>query len=167
MFMKKLVLLTILILLITSKKLNVKSMFNPIRGNDDFGSGHFGASRGNRPHLGIDYVTTEGEPIYAPFDMEVTRVSLPYFDTSDYKGIAFSTQIAGVNYDGRWWYFVPNSDIIGHSVSKGQLLGYAQSLQGRYQGITDHTHLQLRSTTELQDSIYYNGWYYVNPEYVI
>jgi hypothetical protein len=165
--MKKRVLLTILILWSALELQSKRRMFNPIRNSDVWGSGSFGASRGNRPHLGIDITTIEGEPIYAPFPMEVTRVSYPYSDTTGLTGVAFRTEIGGVDYDGRWWYFVPDSAIIGNSVNKGQFLGVAQSLQSRYPNITDHTHLQLRTTTELPGAIELNGWYYVNPSQFI
>ena len=145
-------------------------MFNPIRGTDAWGSGHFGASRGSRPHLGIDIITVPNEPIYAPVDMYIERVSYPYIDSTSLKGIAFNTQVNGVNYDGRLWYFVPDASLIGRDVNKGQFIGYAQGLQERYSAITDHVHLQLRTKSSVDnsmDSIEYNGWTYINPSTVI
>lgn len=137
-----------------------------LRQNDDFGSGGFGASRGGRPHLGADYIVSEGETIYAPFDMEVKRVSYPYEGDLSLKGIALYTKVDGVHYDGRIFYFTPDANIIGRTITKGTRIGVAQTLQKKYPGITDHIHVQLRTTKEVPDSINYNGWYYINPENV-
>lgn len=148
-------------------------MFNPIRQSDDWGAGFFGASRGSRPHLGVDYVVSEGEVVYSPTDMKITRISYPYATLKEGQsdrltGIAFSSKIAGVNYDGRIWYFVPDSALIGTDVVKGQRIGLAQSLEDRYdERMTNHIHVQYRTTTPIEEAIYYNGWYYVSPEDLI
>lgn len=143
-------------------------MFNPIRQNDDFGAGYFGASRGSRPHLGVDYIVNEGEVVYAPCNMDTFNVSYPYaFDVSDsyvLKGARFSTKINGVNFDGRLWYFTPDSNLFGTDVKQGQRIGVAQTLNHRYEGITDHLHFQLRTQQSIPDAILYNGWNYVNPD---
>jgi murein DD-endopeptidase MepM/ murein hydrolase activator NlpD len=155
-------------LLLISEALKAKVMFNPIRQNDAWGDGYFGASRGNRPHLGVDYVVNEGEVVYAPCDMDSFNVSYPYsFDANDnyiLTGARFNTKINGVNFDGRMWYFTPYSHLFGRDISKGTPIGVAQTLQHRYAGITDHLHFQLRTETETSDSINYKGWYYVDPD---
>lgn len=145
-------------------------MFNPLRGADAWGNGYFGASRGNRPHLGADYVIEEGETVFAPFEMFIDRVSRPYIDDKNLTGIKFTSTINDITYDGRMWYFVPNTSNIGVFVSKGQALGIGQNLKDRYDSITNHVHLQLRTREDVPSSIEqikYNGWTYVNPEYFV
>jgi len=156
-----------ILLLLTSEALKGNPMFNPIRQSDAWGDGYFGASRGDRPHLGVDYVVNEGEVIYAPCDMDSFNLSYPYsFGTNDtyiLTGARFNTKIDGVNFDGRLWYFTPYSHLFGRDIPKGTPIGVAQTLQHRYAGITDHLHFQLRTETDLVDSINYKGWYYVDP----
>jgi len=156
-----------ILLLLTSEALKGRPMFNPIRQSDAWGDGYFGASRGDRPHLGVDYVVNEGEVIYAPCDMDSFNLSYPYsFGTNDtyiLTGARFNTKIDGVNFDGRLWYFTPYSHLFGRDIPKGTPIGVAQTLQHRYAGITDHLHFQLRTETETSDSINYKGWYYVDP----
>lgn len=156
-----------ILLLLTSEALKGRVMFNPIRQSDAWGDGYFGASRGDRPHLGVDYVVNEGEVVYAPCDMDSFNLSYPYsFGTNDtyiLKGARFTTKINGVNFDGRLWYFTPYSHLFGRDILKGTPIGVAQTLQHRYAGITDHLHFQLRTETDLVDSIDYKGWYYVDP----
>lgn len=157
-----------ILLLLTSEALKGRPMFNPVRKNDAWGDGYFGASRGDRPHLGVDYVVNEGEVIYAPCDMDSFNLSYPYsFGTNDtyiLTGARFNTKIDGINFDGRLWYFTPDSSLFGRDIPKGYPIGTAQTLQHRYPGITDHLHFQLRTETETSDAIKYDGWYYVDPE---
>jgi murein DD-endopeptidase MepM/ murein hydrolase activator NlpD len=53
---------------------------NPrIRGQDAFGSGHFGAGRGNRTHQGVDILAEPGQEVTAPVTGRVTNADLdPY-----------------------------------------------------------------------------------------
>lgn len=156
-----------ILLLLTSEALKGRPMFNPIRQSDAWGDGYFGASRGDRPHLGVDYIVNEGETVYAPCDMDSFNVSWPYVwkpgDTYTLTGCAFTTEINGINFDGRLWYFTPDSSLFGRDIPKGYPIGTAQTLQHRYPGITDHLHFQLRTETDIVDSIDYKGWYYVDP----
>ena len=168
---KKLLALMISILLLLRKD-KPREVFNPSRGVDAWGSGEFGASRdgGTRPHLGVDYVVSEGDTIYAPFDMEIYSTSRPYSDSTTFTGIKYNTQVNGVDFNGRMWYFIPYPNIIGSVVTKGEPIGVAQSLQPRYPGITDHIHLQLATATNVSSSfstILYKGLYYINPDDVV
>lgn len=129
---------------------------------DKFGAGYLGAPRGSRPHLGVDYITQPGQPVYAPCDMYVERLSYPYVGDTSLRGIAFNAQINGVNGSGRMWYFEPDSSVIGNEVAEGQLLGYASSLQEKYPGITNHVHLQFATSEKIPglNHIVYNGKFY-------
>jgi len=134
-----------------------------VRGVDDWGSGGFGASRGNRPHLGLDLVVLPGEPVYAPIDMQITRISNPYTN-SVYTGIAFRSATDSTIFDGRLWYFTPEPGLVGSSVRKGEVIGMAQDLGLKYPGITNHVHFQLASSLpDSSDAILYKSFYYNNP----
>lgn len=134
-----------------------------IRGNDKWGSGAFGASRGSRPHLGVDLIVEPGAYVYAPFDMKIERISHPY-SNSPYLGIAFSYNRSGNTYDGRAWYFNPLPSVIGRNVSQGEVIGVAQDLTNRYPGITNHIHLQLQGNNlEGMDYIVYKNKIYLDP----
>jgi hypothetical protein len=168
--MNKLLLITAGIVLLAQKFQNRLRVFNPIRGKDVHGSGHFGASRGNRPHLGIDIITQDGAGIYAPFEMYVDRKSNPYFDDTHLTGIKFTTALDNITYDGRMWYFSPDSNIVGRFVDKGEFIGIAQDLVKKYDGITNHIHFQLRTRDSVPqeiEQIDYNGWTYINPSYYV
>ena len=170
--MKKLLLVTSLILLASRRLGANRAVFNPSRNTDDWGSGSFGASRdgGTRPHLGTDYTVTEGEVVYAPFDMEIYSGSYPYAGNLSFKGVKFNTKINGVDYNGRIWYFVPYTGIVGSMVSKGDPVGVAQSLQSKYPGITDHIHVHLSTAVDVSNqfnTMLYEGRYYINPSDVV
>lgn len=138
-----------------------------VRKSDNWGSGQFGASRGNRPHLGIDLNYSPDEQVRAPFPMSIYRVSNPY-STSSYSGIAFAASSNNIDYDGRLWYFEPNDDIIGKTVRKGQVIGYAQQINEKYPGMINHLHLQLQKLNEeaLPSDIEYNNKVFTDPQNV-
>lgn len=138
-----------------------------VRKSDNWGSGAFGSSRGNRPHLGIDLVYSPDEQVRAPFAMSINRVSYPYA-SSPYSGIAFTATSNSIDYDGRLWYFEPNDDIIGKTVRKGQVLGFAQQINSKYPGMINHLHLQLEKQNEkaLSNDITYNNKIFTDPRKV-
>lgn len=152
--------LILLLMLVLSVNLP-KSMYLPRRLSDIFGDGHLGASRGNRPHLGVDFVTVPGTPIYAPFDFKSDGISFPYVGNlvlTGYKGKSVE------GYHIRLWYITPLPSLLVGSVdvSKGDLIGYAQSLQDKYPGITNHIHVQVWSNTYVPNSFEYQGKYYID-----
>ena len=113
-----------------------------VRGTDGFGSGAFGASRGSRRHDGTDYVTVPPQDVTSPMSGRVTTISAPYRDNNDLLGV----QIEASNGTLSWvWYIAPARGVVGSLVRAGQtVIGTAQSLQGRYRGITDHVHVRIR-----------------------
>lgn len=143
------------------------STIRRIRKSDLWGSGAFGASRGNRPHLGIDLIYSPDEQVRAPFKLKIDRVSFPYA-TSDYSGIAFTASSGDTMYDGRMWYFEPDINLIGKTVRKGQVIGTAQQINKKYSGMINHLHLQLEKVNEqaTQKDIIYNNKIFANPSTV-
>ena len=59
----------------------------PIRENDKFGSGYFGASRdgGKRQHKGVDYAVYPGSLVYAHVGGTVTKLGFPYGDDLGFR----------------------------------------------------------------------------------
>ena len=132
--------------------LAVKSKVNPtggvVRGCDtNYGCGNFGASRdgGARSHAGADYTGTEGQGVRAVISGTV-RIGRPYASGKD----AETLQLVEITaFDGsetaKQMYVSPGSGIQnGAVVLAGQTIGALQSLQGRYKGITEHSHTELR-----------------------
>ena len=136
-----------------------------VRKNDKWGSGVFGASRGERPHLGVDLSLRPNAPFFAPVDMEIYSTSIPYSNDSTYSGYKFTYHDGSNTYDGRLWYVNPDASLLGKTIRKGEFLGYAQDLTLKYPDMNNHAHFQLRQTegTPPLDSIEYKGDYYANP----
>lgn len=117
-------------------------LFHPTfreRGSDACGSGDFGASRGSRRHVGRDYAAHPGANINCPVEGRVGRIGYPYSDDLSFKLVEIHHPSAIV----RVMYIDPCVSP-GDDVMPGQTIGLAQDLTGRYPGITNHVHLDLR-----------------------
>lgn len=117
-----------------------------IRGADSFGSGAFGASRGDREHNGIDLVAREHEHIAATITGEVTKLGYPYADDLSYRYV----QITKGGYNFRIFYINPTVEV-GQQVGRGTSIGVVQNLNKRYKGITNHIHLEIKKDGEYID----------------
>ena len=112
-----------------------------LRKCDSHGCGHFGAPRGNRDHMGLDFETTLGQIIYAPTDCVVNRhgkvandgrhdlIELVWKEGND----DFRCKIMYV------YGMLPVNSLI----RSGGVIAQADTLQDKYQGITEHVHLEL------------------------
>lgn len=109
---------------------------------DGFGSGAFGASRdgGVRHHEGVDYAAQAGQAVKAPISGYVTRIGYAYNDDLSFRYVEIANP--ALRYQARVLYVSPDVEV-GDTVRLGQTVGRAQSLQGRYPGITDHVHLEV------------------------
>ncbi len=118
-----------------------------VRGLDNYGAGHYGASRGARTHDGVDYMSTAGQQVKAPMSGKVTKISRPYASGID------ATLLSGVEIEASdgtkcWvWYMQPSVNIVGTVVKAGtSVIGTAKTLKNRYKnGITDHVHVRIHS----------------------
>ncbi len=106
---------------------------------DKNGCGNFGASRagGSRKHNGMDVLSEIGMPVYAPITGKV-RTFKPYAGYDALDGV----EISGSVYRIKVMYLFPAVQT-GSTVQRGQLIGYAQSLQDKYSGIANHLHLEV------------------------
>lgn len=112
------------------------------RGEDDFGSGQFGASRdaGARQHQGVDYIDAAGQSVVAPISGFVTKLGFAYDDDQQLTFVEITNPALG--YTARTFYVTASVEM-GQAVRLGQPIGEAQSLQARYAGITNHVHLEI------------------------
>lgn len=108
---------------------------------DGHGCGHYGARRGTRTHKGIDLVCRPLEPVFSPIAGTVTKVGYPYGDDLSYRYV----EISDHGYAFRVFYVEPQVEQ-GQQVSKGSVIGEAQDLRTRYQGITPHVHLEIKNS---------------------
>jgi murein DD-endopeptidase MepM/ murein hydrolase activator NlpD len=120
-----------------------------IRIKDDYGEGHYGASRGKRKHDGTDYKATPNQPVKAPMSGVVKRISKPYksgIDAAVLSGVLIEAS------DGTqcWvWYMTPKSGIVSQVVEAGRsIIGKAKTLQNRYNNpnktMIGHLHIRIR-----------------------
>ena len=109
-----------------------------LRGCDNWGCGHYGASRGDRKHRGIDIVCQPGDRVYCLNPGLVSKVGYPYADDLSYRYVEI------VNGKYRWRYFYVEPIVnVGDELDAYTIIGEAQSLAGRYPGITPHIHLEI------------------------
>lgn len=110
---------------------------NTMRPCEASGCGHYLASRGDRPHIGIDLIVYPGEQIRTPISGVVTRHPVPY-SGDIYRGI----EIKGDNFTVKMFYLLPSAPI-GKHVKAGEAIGTAQSISQRYTApMTDHVHVE-------------------------
>lgn len=115
------------------------------RGVDKWGSGEFGASRGDRTHNGIDYCVA----ICSPVKGEVTKLGYCYSNDLSYRYVQVTDS---AHRDHRIFYIDPLVKV-GDMVEPGDFIGTPQTLQTRYPGITDHCHYEIKQGSE-----------YLNPD---
>jgi murein DD-endopeptidase MepM/ murein hydrolase activator NlpD len=116
-----------------------------VRGIDAFGSGDFGAIRdaGKRRHHGVDYVSEPGAAVLAPLSGKITRIGFAYSGHEELQYVEIVNPETNVT--ARVLYVSP-SVAEGDLVTAGVVLGAAQDLTGRYPGITNHVHVEMRDS---------------------
>lgn len=105
--------------------------------NDSKGLGHHGAPRGHRKHDGVDLLCEPGQSILMPVDGIIARVSMPYKDDDRWLG----SLIVNPRIEIKMWYFVPN--LLGMELKAGSVIGIAQDIGEKYEGVTPHIHLRI------------------------
>jgi len=116
-----------------------------LRGCDHFGCGHFGASRGNRTHKGLDLVSTPNEDVFSPIDGKITKYGYPYADHLEYRYI----EITNDEFRVRLFYCELREDLfqVGDKVFQGDGIGKAQNISQLYTTknkiMRNHLHLEI------------------------
>lgn len=126
----------------------------PVRKSDKWGEGHFGASRGNRTHKGVDLACYPGSKVLCPVDGVLTKYGYPYGDDLSYRYVQI-TDAAGR--DHRFFY-VETHLSIGVPVERGELIGKVQFLGGRYADITEHVHYEVKQDGRYLDPMAFINW---------
>lgn len=135
-------------------------MFNitpQIRGTDDYGSGAYGSSRGDRKHEGIDFIVLPCHDVLSLNNGTVTLLGYTYKDDLSYRYVQV-TDLDGN--DVRYFYTSPTVSV-GTPISKGDKLGTAQCLGKRYdkdgKTITPHIHFEVKLGRKYLDPEMYLG----------
>lgn len=114
----------------------------PLRGEDAYGSGHFGAVRdgGHRVHDGADYVAAPNTIVYSPISGEVTKLGYAYAKNTALRFVEVTNSVSSLV--SRVLYVDPSVQI-GDTLKAGDPIGVAEDLSKRYRGITNHVHVQI------------------------
>lgn len=105
---------------------------------DKWGCGHFGASRGDRTHNGVDIITEPGDRVYCLNRGIVSKIGYPYADDLSYRYV----EIMDAGWAWRYFYVEPIVHV-GDEVDAYTIIGEAQALGPRYPGISPHIHLEV------------------------
>lgn len=128
-----------------------------MRGRDVWGSGFYGASRGNRRHTGVDFVGADGDEVRAFVAGKVTKLGYAYADDLAYRYV----EVQAENGLKHRYFYVDLIVDVGDRITAGAVLGHVRSLQTRYPGITDHYHFEVFEVgdrgREYRDPIPYLG----------
>ena len=134
-----------------------------IRHHDHFGSGEYGAGRGNRTHKGLDIISNTGDKVFSPMYGEITRTFHPYSDKCRFlKGVEIVGDGEYSDYKMKLMYVdLDNNVNIGDTVNKGDVIATQQDLLKCYpprngKSMTNHIHFE----------VYENGKN-INPEKII
>jgi hypothetical protein len=108
--------------------------------SDGAGDGKFGAKRGDRVHLGTDFLSVAGQGVVACVDAQYRRfVRRVYATDSTYTGMELETETFMLTY----FYVSPS---INHMdfVKAGDLIGLAQDIKAKWgDPMRNHIHMQL------------------------
>ena len=111
----------------------------PLRPDDAHGQGHYGASRGDRTHKGIDYVAEPGDLVLAPCNGTVTKNGFPYSDDLSYRYV----EVTDDKGNRVRCFYVDPMLAPGEPVFTGDPIGRVQNVGERYPGITPHIHFEI------------------------
>lgn len=119
---------------------------NPLDGdlvmrNDTQGQGHFGASRGERKHEGLDILCNLGDTLYTPINGKIQRQRFQvYSDTAkkEFVGVEIINDIYKI-----WIFYAECFLEKGTTIEAGQAIAKCQA-RGKYNNaMNDHIHIQI------------------------
>lgn len=121
----------------------MKFWINPTGGgvrSDGKGDGHFGAKRGERIHLGTDFLAEAGQGVVAPVDSQYRRfVRRVYATDATYTGMELETKEFMLTF----FYVSPSVNHMDF-VKAGDLIGIAQDINAKWgDPMLNHIHMQL------------------------
>lgn len=110
-----------------------------------------GGTRPTKKHNGVDLIATPGSIVTSPINGKVVRKSFPYGSSSPYQGVLLkgTQEHAGIEF--KIFYIIPDDDLIGKEVKKGDRIGIAQKISAKYPGALDHIHVEMYVENQIQD----------------
>lgn len=121
----------------------------PIRASDAQGKGYYGASRGDRLHMGVDFAATPGDAVHAFLSGTVSKIGFPYADKPKFRYV----EVRRSNSDLVRYFYVEPTVAVGDLIKSGDMLGTCQELP--YEGITQHFHCEVKVRGEYVEPIKY------------
>ena len=121
--------------------------------SDSGGDGHFGAPRSKKKdgktvhykHEGTDFELLSFKDAPEQFIRAVIAGTLvlayPYADDLSWAGC----RIWGEKFMSKMFYFKAHSNLVGGKVLAGEVVGIAQNIGEKYEGVTPHIHCGLYS----------------------
>lgn len=110
------------------------------RGSDPMGSGHYGASRGHRKHMGIDYCASPGTMIVSPVHGKVTKLGYPYAQDTSFRYV----EITSLDGHRHRLFYVSPSVTLGDLVGEKDVVGYCQDIATKWgNGMKNHIHYEI------------------------
>jgi murein DD-endopeptidase MepM/ murein hydrolase activator NlpD len=107
--------------------------------SDPGGDGHFGASRGNRKHEGLDFLCAPGQIVRAVIPGKLVS-AYPYAGDVIFAGC----RLWGKDFMAKMFYFIPHKHLINEDVLAGEEIGIAQDISAKYGGgMLPHLHVGL------------------------
>ena len=112
----------------------------PERGTDEWGCGDFGAPRGSRTHMGIDYECYPGAKVLSPVEGLVTKLGYPYGDDLSYRYV----EVTAEDLSRHRIFYVSPLVRLGDNVRKDTVIGLCQNIQERYTStMKNHVHYEI------------------------
>jgi len=116
----------------------------PKRGVDDFGSGEYQSSRGDRIHNGVDYTCAPGAEILAPISGQITKIGYPYSGDFHYQYVEITLN----DLRHRVFYVSPNVSIGDQVIENESVIGAAQNIAKKYSAgnrvMKNHVHYEIK-----------------------
>ena len=113
----------------------------PQRTTDKHGSGAWGAPRSYGKHNGVDLACLPETIVHSATVGMITKLGYMYADDLSYRYVELITPL---EYKIRYGYVEPCVGL-GDHISVDQPIGAAQDIGRRYEGITPHIHLTVKS----------------------
>lgn len=115
---------------------------NPLRGCDPAGCGHYGASRGNRKHKGIDIHAIPGSICLSHIEGVVSKIGYVYAGDMYHKYVQLEAP-NGLLFD---FFYVEPLVSVGDKVEYGDELGVVQDVSKKHNApdMKPHVHFQVR-----------------------
>jgi len=113
------------------------------RVSDNYGQGHYGASRGSRTHKGQDFKAFAGSTCLSDVCGKVTKFGYPYRKHLEYRYVQVTTD---EGYDVRYFYIQPLSNLnLGDNIKTDDEIGIVQDLELIYpNGMDNHIHFEVK-----------------------